>query len=252
MSLQAVIFDVDGTLADTERDGHRVAFNAAFRELGLDWQWDESTYGELLETGGGKERVLRYIQRAGLPDAAQDGPQAFAASVHAVKTRHFKALLQHPGIPLRPGVARLLRELRQASVRLAIATTSAEESVVALLQANLGEDAANGFDVIGAGDVVAEKKPAPDIYRWVQERLGLDAACCLAVEDSNPGLRAATAAGLKTVVTVNGYTSRQDFAAATAVLSDLGEPERPFRLLRGTAHGYGQVCPALLERWLAQ
>lgn len=252
MSLEAVIFDVDGTLADTEKDGHRVAFNAAFRELGLAWRWNEALYGELLETGGGKERILRYMQRAGMPCPAKDGPDAFAAAAHEIKTRHFRALLEDPGIPLRPGVARLLRELREAGVRLAIATTSAAEAVLALLRSNLGEQAPDWFDAIGAGDVVPAKKPAPDIYRWVLEQLKLDAASCLAIEDSSLGLRASTAAGLKTVVTVNGYTAGQDFTTAAAVLSDLGEPGQPFRLLRGNAHGYDHVCPQLLQKWLAQ
>jgi HAD superfamily hydrolase (TIGR01509 family) len=249
--LEAVIFDVDGTLADTERDGHRIAFNAAFRKYGLGWNWDEAFYGELLEIGGGKERIRAHIERSHAEFLRRRDLDGWIARLHAEKTRHFTALLQQQGIPLRTGVARLLRELRQSGVRLAIATTSAPQAVTALLETSLGAGSAGWFEVIGAGDAVAAKKPAPDIYRWVLERLGLPPASCLAVEDSANGLKAALGAGLRTLVTVNGYTARDDFTGAVAVLSDLGEPEQPVaKVLKGRLNRRQYVDAEQLAAWM--
>lgn len=229
---KALIFDVDGTFADTERDGHRVAFNQAFADAGLDWHWDVATYGELLKVTGGKERIRYFIDRVDMnvhptiglgksPGAQLDN---FISALHQSKTRYFVRLLQSGTIPLRPGVERLLNEARAAGLRLAIATTTTPENVTALLTATLGKESIAWFDVIAAGDVVPEKKPAPDIYLYVLQKLGLKASECLVFEDSEHGLLSATGAGLSTIVTVNGYTREQNFSAAAVVLDQLDEP----------------------------
>lgn len=233
MPLSALIFDVDGTLADTERDGHRVAFNQAFAEAGLDWHWDVALYGELLAITGGKERMRHYLDRHRQDWPRPAGLDQLIAGLHAAKTRHYTALLAGGGIPLRPGIARLLEEARAAGLRLAIATTTTPENVTALLEHSLGRESIDWFEVIAAGDVVPAKKPAPDIYHYALDKLGLAPGDCLAFEDSENGLRAACGAGLTTVITVNDYTRDQDFAGAALVLDQLGEPDRPFAVLAG-------------------
>ncbi len=220
--LHALIFDVDGTLAETERDGHRPAFNAAFAEAGLDWNWDEALYGHLLDITGGKERISHFAARHA-PGIAGDADFAvLVRQLHLAKTAHYLRLVDQGCLPLRPGIARLIDEAHQAGIRLAIATTTSPANVAALLRASLGPEAANWFEVIGAGDVVPAKKPAPDIYRWVLERLGLPAAACLAIEDSENGLKAALTVGVPCLVTVSEYTAGQDFAGAAEVVNDLG------------------------------
>ena len=194
--LQALIWDVDGTLAETEDEGHRVAFNRAFEEAGLAWRWDSALYAELLAITGGKERLRAWWRRqdplaAGAPQAA-----AFVAHLHARKTAHYLALLDEGAIGLRPGVAALVQQAREAGLRQAIATTTTPDNVARLLRVTLGAQAGAVFEVIGAGDVVPHKKPAPDIYHWVLQRLRLPPAACLAIEDSVPGVQAACAAGV--------------------------------------------------------
>ncbi len=231
--LQAVLFDVDGTLADTEQDGHRLAFNAAFKEFNLAWDWDIQLYGELLQVTGGKERILHYLQKYAPQECNKADLHDWIAALHKCKTKHLEKLLGQGKIPLRPGVARLIDELRREKIRLAIATTTTPQNVTALLTSTLGKSAIDWFEVIGAGDIVPNKKPAPDIYQWVLNQLNLKAQQCIAIEDSEHGLQSALAADLPTIITINGYTQRQDFTGALAVLSDLGEPGKPFARISG-------------------
>ena len=250
--LKALIFDVDGTLADTERDGHRLAFNAAFREAGLPWQWDVGLYGELLGVTGGKERMAHYALKYVPELAGKPGFDNLVRKLHVLKTEYYVQLVEAGRIPLRPGVGRLLREARAAGLSLAIATTTSPENVAALLRASLAPDAESWFEAIGAGDVVPRKKPHPDIYLWVLERLGLSASECLALEDSENGLKAALAAGLPTVVTDGEYTRDHDFSGACAVLSDLGVPEQPAIARRGDLGGKACVDLDVLRHWHRQ
>jgi len=219
--LKALLFDVDGTLADTERDGHRPAFNAAFQEYGLDWNWDVDLYGQLLAVTGGKERMKYYVDRF-RPDYTKPADfDAMVAELHKAKTRHYTRMLAEGGIPLRPGVRRLLEEARAAGLILGVATTTTPENVTELLRHSLAADGPEWFQVIAAGDIVPAKKPAPDIYVWAMAQLGLQPEDCLAFEDSENGIKASLGAGLRTVVTVNDYTRDHDFTGALTVLPDL-------------------------------
>lgn len=249
MSLKALIFDVDGTLADTEKDGHRLAFNAAFYEFGLSWDWDVALYGELLAVTGGKERIRYFVDHFAKNYTKPIEFDDLVAALHKAKTRHYTDMLASGAIPMRKGVKRLLDEARAAGLRLAIATTTTPESVTALLRHGLAEDSTSWFEVIAAGDIVPAKKPAPDIYTWALREMRLNPADCLAFEDSENGIRSSRGAGLKTVITVNDYTAEHDFSGAVAVLSDLGEPDSPFKVLQGDVQGQGYVDLSLLKRW---
>ena len=222
MTPKALIYDVDGTLAETE-DWHRKAFNAAFAESGLDWTWDVALYAKLLAVAGGKERITHFVSDF-LPDWTKPAAfDEFVKSLYALKTRHYGNFVREGRIALRPGIASLIKSARRAGLTQAIATTTAQVNVEALLNATLGADWARTFGAIGSGDIVPRKKPAPDVYLWVLKELGVRAADCIALEDSEIGLRASLAAGIATFITLNPYTQGQDFSGATAVFDDLAD-----------------------------
>jgi HAD superfamily hydrolase (TIGR01509 family) len=219
MELRALIFDVDGTLADTE-EVHRRAFNTAFAEHGLTWNWGRRVYGDLLETAGGKERILEFVRRLHLPPVEKEKLVGLVPALHRSKTIHYGRRLSSAA-ELRPGIARLLEEAREAGLKLAVASTTTPANVDVLVRAVCGAGARELFDVIAAGDVVRRKKPAPDIYHYALARLDLPAHACIAFEDSAIGLRAAKEAGLFTVVTPTKWTERDDFKRADVRLDDL-------------------------------
>jgi HAD superfamily hydrolase (TIGR01509 family) len=204
--LEALIFDVDGTLAETE-ELHRAAFNAAFTEAGLGWHWTQADYHGLLKTTGGKERIAAFMAQTGA--SGVDIP-----ALHRAKTAQYTAMMARGGLALRPGVADLIHRARSAGVRLAIATTTSRPNVDALCAACFGQPSGAVFEVIACGDEVAAKKPAPDVFVLALHRLGLPARACLALEDSRNGLRSALAAGLCTIVTPSAYTADEDFTGA--------------------------------------
>jgi beta-phosphoglucomutase-like phosphatase (HAD superfamily) len=246
--LRGLILDFDGTTAETERHGHRVSYNLAFAELGLDWSWDEELYGDLLSVAGGKERLRHYLAQY-RPELLDDAIASnLIADIYRAKVRHFANMA--PTIPLRPGLVRLVQEANAADVVVAIATTGSKPGVEAVLSQH--ETLPAMMRLIAGNEAVDRKKPEPDIYLWTLERLGLEAADCIAIEDSNVGLRAALSARLTTVITVSDYTTKEDFTGACAVLSDLGERDRPLKWLRGVRPLNGMVDLGFLRTCLSE
>lgn len=223
--LKAVIFDQDGVLADTERDGHRVAFNRTFQEFNLDIEWDVEIYGELLKVGGGKERMRHYITREGL-DAQVADLDDLIKTLHKRKTEIFTELIETGQLGLRPGVKRLIQEVHNANLKLAVCSTSNERAVNTLVRTLLGEEIYRWFDYILAGDIVKHKKPNPEIYNLANSKLNVNPEECIVIEDNRNGLMAATGAGMKCLVTVNDYTKNEDYREAELVVSCLGDPEK--------------------------
>jgi HAD superfamily hydrolase (TIGR01509 family) len=229
--MPALVFDCDGVLADTERDGHLPSFNLAFAEFGLPITWDDATYAEKLKIGGGKERIAstftpEVVASAGVSsDADEQG--ALIKRLHARKTELFTERVEAGLLPGRPGIHRLIGEALAVGWTVAIASTSAEKSVRAVLRHAVGQDSYEQCHVF-AGDIVTHKKPAPDIYLKVLADLALSPGECVVVEDSGIGVEAAVGAGLTVLVTVSSYTAEDDFSHASVVLPSLGDPGRPF------------------------
>lgn len=219
MPVQALIFDVDGTLAETE-EAHRIAFNQSFRDAGLDWSWDRALYRKLLSVTGGKERI-RYFLSLFHPKRLEEADIADTIkALHEAKTVHYTQAIATGAVPLRPGIEALIQAGRKAGLPLAISTTTSLPNVVALVEATLGPDAMSWFAAIGAGDQVKAKKPAPDVYLHVLDVLGLDAQNCVAFEDSINGLKSALAANIPTLICPSAYTDGEDFTGAKMVVTE--------------------------------
>lgn len=241
----ALLFDCDGVLVDTEKDGHRVSFNDTFDERELGVTWDVDLYGELLKIGGGKERMTAYFNKTTWPEKAPKGDEErkqFVASLHKRKTELFMSLIEKKSLPLRPGVAKLIDQALENGVKVAVCSTSNEKAVSAIVSFLLGPQRAEKIKIF-AGDVVPRKKPDPAIYQLASTTLDVKPTSCVVVEDSAIGLAAAKAAGMKCIVTKSGYTADEDFENADAVFDCIGDPpEERFDLA---------FCGKLLEKQYA-
>ncbi|KAL6177569.1 hypothetical protein ACLB2K_049095 [Fragaria x ananassa] len=239
----ALLFDCDGVLVDTEKDGHRISFNDTFKEKELGVTWDVDLYGELLKIGGGKERMTAYFNKTGWPEKApksEEERKAFIAGLHKRKTELFMALIEKKLLPLRPGVAKLIDQALAEGVKVAVCSTSNEKAVSAIVSFLLGPERAEKIQIF-AGDVVPRKKPDPAIYELAANTLSVDPSSCVVIEDSGIGLAAAKAAGMKCIVTKSGYTADEDFQNADAVFDFIGDPpEEQFDLA---------FCRSLLKQY---
>jgi HAD superfamily hydrolase (TIGR01509 family) len=228
--LKALIFDCDGVLVDTERDAHRVGFNLAFRQMGIDAEWDVDLYGRLLLVAGGKERMRAYFDEFGWPEGADtaEARDELILALHKTKTQITSELVA--SLPVRPGILRIIDEAIAAGVKLGVCTTSNPKFIDAVLDL-FGPERKAAFAFVHAGDVVSKKKPDPEIYELAKESLGLPVHQCLVIEDSRNGLLAATGAGFPTLITTSTYTADEDFTGAVKVVPELGdEPNVNVRL----------------------
>ena len=220
--LKALIFDCDGVLVDTEKDGHRVAFNQAFAKKGYDFEWDAALYGKLLEVAGGKERMRGYFDQYGWPDDTSD-KDALIKDLHKLKTDLFMKIIESGQLPLRPGVKRLVDEAIAENIILAVCSTSNERAVTMVVEKMLGPDRRKKFTIL-AGDIASKKKPDPEIYHLAKQQLDLDPRQCMVVEDSRNGLLAAKAAHMPCIVTISSYTADEQFDEADLIVPELGDP----------------------------
>jgi HAD superfamily hydrolase (TIGR01509 family) len=221
--MKALIFDCDGVLVDTERDGHRVAFNRAFAAAGIDAEWDVELYGKLLRIAGGKERMTHYFNEHGWPNGTT--AETLIPDLHKKKTAIFTDLIAKGSLPLRPGIARIVAEAHAAGVRLGVCTTSDPKAIDGVLDL-FGAERKQWFEIVLAGDVVKRKKPNPEIYDLAKQRLGLDGKDCVVIEDSRNGLLASLGAGMPTLITTSTYTKDEDFKGAARVVPELGDPPK--------------------------
>lgn len=228
MALKAILFDVDGTLAETEM-AHLDAFNRAFADWGLPWVWTRDDYAELLSVTGGRERIKYFVKSRNV-----ETPAGFdAGELHKHKTKLYNDSFERKGVPLRKGIERLISEARDAGVKIAIATTTSRPNVDSLIASTLGRHAIDWFEAMACGEDVTHKKPSPEVFEVCLERLGVSANEAVAMEDSLNGLKSALGAGLATVITPSRFTQGEDFTGATTVVSDLGEPGAPLQWIAG-------------------
>lgn len=245
--LKALIFDVDGTIADTE-EVHRQAFNTAFKAFGLPWVWDQAFYRQLLLVSGGKERIQFYVDQFHPADGAEG--LARLDALHARKSALYARMIEDRRARLRPGVERLVEEAHSRGLKLALVTTSSIANAEAVVISNLELRGLDLFDAIVGGSAVKNKKPAPDIYRMALAALDLPPRACVAVEDSPNGLKSALAAGIRTVVTPSTFTTGADFTGAFALLSHLGDPFEPYEHFAGAGESDRMVTVGALRRWI--
>ena len=244
--LQSIIFDMDGTLADTE-DIHRQAFNQAFTEYDLGWHWSKTEYIQQLKISGGKERIRKCLKETHTVADEHEELWKLADTIHQRKSEIYREKLVNGHIQLRPGIKRLIREASKENIILGIATSSSRENVETLLHNTLGANALSLFSVIVTCDIVADKKPSPAAYQFALAELGIEPINCIAFEDTRNGNLAALAAGLKTVITIHDFTKGDDFSGASLVVDQMGEPDQPFVVISGQAYGLAYVNIPLLR-----
>jgi HAD superfamily hydrolase (TIGR01509 family) len=241
--IKAAFFDQDGVIIDTERDGHRVSFNMTFKEFGFTDEWDVEYYHELLQIAGGKERMKHHWKTKGFSrPLTEEEIDSLVKEMHKRKTAIFVELIESGKLPLRPGIRRFMKELMDAGIKIGVCTTSNEAAAKAITEKILSDIK---FDVVLAGDVVKNKKPDPEIYNLALSKLELQPEECFVVEDSKNGVKAAKAACMKTIVTTNHYTEKEDVEAGDVIVSCLGEPDGEKATLRkGDLPGFDGVVHA--------
>ena len=241
--IKAAFFDQDGVIIDTERDGHRVSFNMTFKEFGFTDEWSVDYYHELLQIAGGKERMKHHWKTKGFSrPLTEEEIDSLVKEMHKRKTAIFVELIESGKLPLRPGIRRFMKELMEAGIKIGVCTTSNEAAAKAITEKILSDIK---FDVVLAGDVVKNKKPDPEIYNLALSRLGLQPEECFVVEDSKNGVKAAKAACMKTIVTTNHYTEKEDVEAGDVIVTCLGEPEGEKATMRkGDLPGFNGVVHA--------
>ncbi len=250
MLLSAVLFDVDGTIAETE-EIHRKSFNESFKEFNLDWFWDEAIYKELINIGDGIERIDYYIKRAWPEMMEYKNLTKYINSIHKVKNEIFEDYILESEIKPRPGVVRLIKELKENKVRIAIVSSTSESNLLTLFREGLNIDPINTFDLIAHGECTKNKRPSPEIYEWILEKLRLPPQSCIAIEDSLRGVESAKNASVNILVTPSTFTKDEDFSDAKLVVSNLGEPDAPFDKIKGKVYGNNYVNIDLLTKLLS-
>ena len=249
MLLSAVLFDVDGTISETE-ELHRKSFNESFKEFNLDWFWDEAIYKELINIGSGVERIEYYIKRAWPEMMEYKNLAKYINSIHKVKNEIFEDYIVESEIKPRPGVIRLINELKENKIRIAIVSSTSESNLLKLFKEGLNIDPLTTFDLIAHGDCTKNKRPSPEIYEWILEKLRLPPQSCIAIEDSLRGLESAKNAELNILATPSIFTKEEDFSNAKLVISNLGEPDAPFETIKGNDFGNRFVNIDLLAKLL--
>ena len=250
--LKALLWDVDGTLAETERDGHRVAFNMAFEAQGLPWRWDEAPYGDLLKVAGGRERLMHDMNTRSDAPVLAGQREALAQLLHSLKNKFYAELVRGGGIPLRPGVAALIEQGLERGVRMAITTTTSRSNVDALLGVHLGARWSDGFAAVVCGEDVQRKKPDPEVFLKALQQLGLEPLEALAIEDSPGGVAAAREASVPVVVTRSAYFEDATIEGAIAIGPGLHQRAGWRPALRSSAEIDEGVNFDDLESWFAQ
>jgi haloacid dehalogenase superfamily, subfamily IA, variant 3 with third motif having DD or ED len=249
-TLKAIIFDVDGTLANTE-EIHRQSFNSAFAEFSIDCEWSEKEYADLLSISGGRERIIAYFKNRKFALRGDLNLRELSLRIHRRKSEIYREKLLGGHIGLRAGVHRLITEAEQQGIKLGIATCSSMKNVETLLNNTLGDDALSRFNTVVTSDVIEDKKPSPAVYQYALAKLALSPQECIAIEDTTNGNRAAQSCGITTIITTHCFTAGHDFSGARLVLDQLGEPKQPFRIISGNAYGSHYVNIGLLDRILS-